>query len=72
MAIDLLVFVWWVRSGFCVRFFTHLQGGVKFPMNPDGSMARGADIARFAALHDLPVITMEDVLGMVNRQCTRN
>ncbi|WP_414041518.1 3,4-dihydroxy-2-butanone-4-phosphate synthase [Acidithiobacillus sp. M4-SHS-6] len=37
-------------------------------MNPDGSMARGADIARFATLHDLPVITMEDVVGMVDRQ----
>lgn len=37
-------------------------------MNPDGSMARGADIERFAALHDLPVISMDDVLGMVNRQ----
>ncbi|MBU2739284.1 3,4-dihydroxy-2-butanone-4-phosphate synthase [Acidithiobacillus concretivorus] len=36
-------------------------------MNPDGSMARGADIDRFAAQHDLPVITMDDVLGMVNR-----
>ncbi len=37
-------------------------------MNPDGSMARGAEIDRFAARHDLPVITMDDVLGMVSRQ----
>lgn len=33
-------------------------------MNPDGSMAKGDDIARFAARHDLPVITIEDVVAL--------
>lgn len=32
-------------------------------MNPDGTMARGADITRFATMHDLPVITIEDLVA---------
>lgn len=31
-------------------------------MNPDGTMARGWDIERFAELHDLPVITIDDLI----------
>jgi 3,4-dihydroxy 2-butanone 4-phosphate synthase len=31
-------------------------------MNPDGTMARGDDINRFAVEHDLPIITIEDLI----------
>jgi 3,4-dihydroxy 2-butanone 4-phosphate synthase len=31
-------------------------------MNPDGTMARGQDIDRFADAHDLPVITMDELM----------
>lgn len=31
-------------------------------MNPDGTMARGEDIDRFALRHDLPVITIDDLI----------
>lgn len=31
-------------------------------MNPDGTMARGADIESFAELHDLPVISIADLI----------
>lgn len=31
-------------------------------MNPDGTMARGDDIERFAAQHGLPVISIEDLI----------
>lgn len=31
-------------------------------MNPDGTMARGADIESFAQLHDLPVISIADLI----------
>ncbi|MBU2824182.1 3,4-dihydroxy-2-butanone-4-phosphate synthase, partial [Acidithiobacillus ferrooxidans] len=33
-------------------------------MNPDGSMAKGDDIVRFAVRHDLPVITIEDIVAL--------
>jgi 3,4-dihydroxy 2-butanone 4-phosphate synthase len=32
-------------------------------MNPDGTMARGRDIGRFADAHDLPVITIEELMA---------
>lgn len=32
-------------------------------MNPDGTMARGSDIERFAALHEFPVITIGDLIA---------
>jgi 3,4-dihydroxy 2-butanone 4-phosphate synthase len=31
-------------------------------MNPDGTMARGADIEEFARRHDLPTLTIEDLV----------
>ncbi len=31
-------------------------------MNADGTMARGDDIGRFAAEHDLPVVTIDDLI----------
>lgn len=31
-------------------------------MNPDGSMARGEDIDRFALEHDLPIITIDELI----------
>ena len=31
-------------------------------MNPDGTMARGEDIERFALEHDLPVITIDELI----------
>lgn len=31
-------------------------------MNPDGTMARGAQIDAFASLHDLPVLTIEEIV----------
>ncbi len=31
-------------------------------MNPDGTMARGGDIDRFALEHDLPVITIDELI----------
>ena len=31
-------------------------------MNPDGTMARGAQVERFARLHDLPWLTIEDIV----------
>lgn len=31
-------------------------------MNPDGSMARSADIEVFAATHDLPILTIEELV----------
>nr|WP_319025908.1 3,4-dihydroxy-2-butanone-4-phosphate synthase [Acidithiobacillus ferridurans] len=37
-------------------------------MNPDGSMAKGDDIVRFAARHDLPVITIEDIVALRRRE----
>ncbi len=37
-------------------------------MNPDGTMAKGADIDRFAALHDLPVITIDDLIRWRERE----
>ena len=33
-------------------------------MNPDGSMARGSQVARFAALHGLPVVSIADLVAM--------
>ncbi|VVD86270.1 3,4-dihydroxy-2-butanone-4-phosphate synthase [Pandoraea anhela] len=30
-------------------------------MNPDGTMTRGADIERFAKLHDLPILTIDEL-----------
>ncbi|GAB3629346.1 3,4-dihydroxy-2-butanone 4-phosphate synthase [Pandoraea terrae] len=30
-------------------------------MNPDGTMTRGADIERFAAVHDLPILTIDEL-----------
>lgn len=32
-------------------------------MNPDGTMSRGDDITRFAQQHDLPIITIEDIVS---------
>ncbi len=32
-------------------------------MNPDGTMARGDDIRRFAANHDLPVVTIDELIA---------
>lgn len=31
-------------------------------MNPDGTMARGDDIRRFAHLHDLPVVSIDELI----------
>ena len=33
-------------------------------MNPDGSMARGSQVARFAALHGLPLVSIADLVAM--------
>lgn len=33
-------------------------------MNPDGSMARGGDIGRFAEQHGLPVISIDDLIAL--------
>ncbi len=30
-------------------------------MNPDGTMTRGADIERFAELHGLPILTIDEL-----------
>lgn len=37
-------------------------------MNPDGTMARGDDIDRFAVEHDLPVILIEDLIFLRRRE----
>lgn len=39
-------------------------------MNPDGTMARGKDIDRFAQEHDLPVITISDLVQLRTQQET--
>jgi 3,4-dihydroxy 2-butanone 4-phosphate synthase len=31
-------------------------------MNPDGSMMRGDDIERFAELHGMPILTIEELV----------
>ncbi|OIQ72402.1 3,4-dihydroxy-2-butanone 4-phosphate synthase [mine drainage metagenome] len=33
-------------------------------MNPDGPMARGAEVARFAALHGLPLVRIADLVAV--------
>jgi 3,4-dihydroxy 2-butanone 4-phosphate synthase len=35
-------------------------------MNPDGTMARGEDISQFAQKHDLPVITISDLIRFMD------
>jgi 3,4-dihydroxy 2-butanone 4-phosphate synthase len=37
-------------------------------MNPDGTMARGEDIDRFALAHDLPVITIGELIQFRQRE----
>jgi 3,4-dihydroxy 2-butanone 4-phosphate synthase len=37
-------------------------------MNPDGTMARGQDIDRFAEAHDLPVITIDELIRWRRRE----
>ncbi|HTI18196.1 MAG TPA: 3,4-dihydroxy-2-butanone-4-phosphate synthase [Trinickia sp.] len=32
-------------------------------MNPDGTMMRGADVERFAAKHDMPILTIEELVA---------
>ena len=32
-------------------------------MNPDGTMTRGADVERFAAQHDFPMLTIEELVA---------
>ena len=36
-------------------------------MNPDGSMMRGDDIERFAELHGMPILTIEEMVAWRNR-----
>jgi 3,4-dihydroxy 2-butanone 4-phosphate synthase len=31
-------------------------------MNPDGSMARGADVERYAEQHGIPILTIEEIV----------
>lgn len=40
-------------------------------MNPDGTMARGADVRRFADLHRLPLVSIDDVIGFRRGQLQR-
>ena len=39
-------------------------------MAPDGTMARGAELADFALSHDICAITMEQIVDHYRRQCT--
>ena len=32
-------------------------------MNPDGTMMRGDDIERFAELHGMPILTIEEMVA---------
>lgn len=36
-------------------------------MNPDGTMARGADVERFAAQHGLPMLTIAELVAFRER-----
>jgi 3,4-dihydroxy 2-butanone 4-phosphate synthase len=43
-------------------------------MNPDGTMTRGADVERFAAQHNLPMLTIAELVEFrhalaVAREC---
>lgn len=40
-------------------------------MNPDGTMARGEEIHAFARGHSLPVITIEELIGLRTRESVR-
>lgn len=40
-------------------------------MNPDGTMARGADVRRFADLHQLPLVSIDDVIRFRRDQTRR-
>jgi 3,4-dihydroxy-2-butanone 4-phosphate synthase len=37
-------------------------------MNPDGTMARGEDISRFSLEHNLPVITIDDLIQLRSQE----
>ena len=37
-------------------------------MNPDGTMARGEDIRRFARLHHLPIVAIDELIRLTSRQ----
>jgi 3,4-dihydroxy-2-butanone 4-phosphate synthase len=37
-------------------------------MNPDGTMARGADVRRFASLHRLPILSIDDLIRFRQQQ----
>ena len=37
-------------------------------MNPDGSMMRGAELDAYAAQHDLPRLTVDELVRWLNRQ----
>ncbi len=39
-------------------------------MNPDGTMARGDDIRRFAEAHDFPVVTIDDLIRYRRREAS--